>query len=80
MSNYASEEYSSCKEWVAAKIQEGFTWEDVKNLCVSPDQVEAEFDNLRYVTLEISLKKKNSLISVTLLMLFTFLSIMQTGC
>ena len=53
MSNYASEEYNSCKEWVAAKIQEGFTWEDVKNLCVSPDQVEAEFDNLRYVTLEI---------------------------
>lgn len=53
MSNFASEEYNSCKEWVAAKIQEGFTWEDVKNLCVAPDEMEAEFDRLRYYTLEI---------------------------
>jgi hypothetical protein len=53
MSNYASEEYNSCKEWVAAKIQEGFSWEDVKNLCVAPEEVTAEFDRLRYFTLEI---------------------------
>ena len=53
MSNFASEEYTVCKEWVAAKIQDGFTWEDVKNLCVAPEEVENEFDRLRYETLEI---------------------------
>ena len=53
MSNFASEEYNSCKEWVAAKIQEGFTWAEVKNVCVAPDEVDAEFDRLRYYTLEI---------------------------
>ena len=53
MSTFASEEYNSCKEWVATKIQEGFTWADVRNLCVAPDQVEAEFNRLRYFTLEI---------------------------
>ncbi len=55
MSNFASEEYAHCKEWVATKIQSGFTWEEVKNLCVAPDQVEAEFNNLRYITLDIPL-------------------------
>lgn len=53
MSNFASEEYNSCKEWVAAKIRDGFTWEDVKNLCVVPEEVSDEFDRLRYFTLEI---------------------------
>ena len=53
MSNFASEEYNSCKEWIAAKIRDGFTWEDVKNLCVAPEEVSDEFDRLRYFTLEI---------------------------
>ena len=52
MSNYASEEYNSCKEWVAAKIQSGFSWEDVKNLCVSPEEVNTEFDKMRYFILK----------------------------
>lgn len=30
MSGFATEEYNSCKRWVAAKIQTGATWEDVK--------------------------------------------------
>lgn len=53
MSNFASEEYNSCKTWIAAKIQSGATWDEVKNLCVAPEQVREEFDRLRYDTLDI---------------------------
>ncbi|MFQ9573658.1 MAG: hypothetical protein ACLR0V_06440 [Roseburia hominis] len=35
MSGFASEEHNSCKAWIAAQIQAGATWEQVKNLCVS---------------------------------------------
>lgn len=47
MSNFASEEYIDCKKWIAQKIQEGFSWDDVRNLCVSSDKVESEFDKLQ---------------------------------
>lgn len=51
--NFASEEYNGCKAWIAEQIQNGATWDEVKNLCVAPEQVEAEFDRLRYYELTI---------------------------
>lgn len=47
MSNYAGAEYIKCKQWVADKIQNGFTWEDVSHLCVSVDEEPDEFDKLQ---------------------------------
>lgn len=55
MSEFASEEYNSCKAWIAAQIQAGATWEDVKNLCVAPESVESEFERLQYDELIIPL-------------------------
>ena len=55
MSGFASEEYNSCKTWIAAQIQAGATWEDVKNLCVAPELVESEFERLQYDELIIPL-------------------------
>ena len=47
MTGFSAEEYTSCKSWIAQKIGEGFTWEEVKHLCVSPEKAEAEFDYLQ---------------------------------
>lgn len=47
MNNFTSEEYIDCKKWIAQKIQEGFSWDDVRNLCVSNDKIVAEFDRLQ---------------------------------
>lgn len=55
MSEFTSEEYNCCKMWVAAQIQAGATWEDVKNLCVAPELVESEFERLQYDELIIPL-------------------------
>lgn len=55
MNGFASEEYTGCKEWIASKIQDGASWEEIKNLCVAPDFVENEFDRLRYDELIIPL-------------------------
>ena len=30
--NFASEEYNGCKAWIAEQIQNGATWDEVKNL------------------------------------------------
>ena len=43
----ASDEYTLCKQWVAKQIQTGHSWEDVKSLCVSPDEAKAEFERLQ---------------------------------
>ncbi len=48
MSSFESQEYTRCKQWIAERIQAGHTWADVRNLCVSADQVEDEFDHLRF--------------------------------
>ena len=48
MSGFASEEYNSCKTWIAAQIQAGATWEQVKNLCVSPEFIDRELERLKY--------------------------------
>ncbi len=47
MNNYASEKYNRCKEWIARKREEGFTWEEVKTLCVEIDKVNEELDRLQ---------------------------------
>ena len=47
MCNFAGAEYIKCKQWVAEKIQTGFTWEDVMHLCVSAEDEEDEFDRLQ---------------------------------
>lgn len=53
MSNFVSDEYTRCKQWIAEQIQKGHTWNEVSNLCVPADQVEEEFDRLRYDELTI---------------------------
>lgn len=55
MSGFASEEYNSCKAWIATQIQAGATWEAVKNLCVASEQIEDEFERLQYDELIIPL-------------------------
>lgn len=43
----AEDEYTFCKEWIAKQIQTGYSWEDVKRLCVSPEKAESEFERLQ---------------------------------
>lgn len=47
MGNFAGAEYIKCKQWVAEKIQNRFSWEEVAHLCVSADNEEDEFDRLQ---------------------------------
>lgn len=47
MGNYAGEEYTSCKQWIAEKIQRGFNWDQVVHLCVSNEDEKKEFDRLQ---------------------------------
>ena len=47
MSGYASNEYIHSKKWVSKKIEEGFTWEEVKHLCVAPEDEETTFEYLQ---------------------------------
>ena len=53
MSLYATPEYNICKTWVAEKIQEGFTWDNLLTLCVPSQQAEDEFARLQYEELVI---------------------------
>ena len=45
--SFASVEYSESKQWIRNKIQEGFTWDNVKNLCVGHEQARVEFARLQ---------------------------------
>ena len=47
MSDYASEKYLEAKKWVSKKITDGYSWDDVKKLCVSSDEAKNEFIQLR---------------------------------
>lgn len=47
MNGFASDEYINCKRWIAGRIQEGCSWNEVKRLCVNPELVEEEFDRLQ---------------------------------
>lgn len=47
MGDYASEKYLEAKKWVSKKITDGYSWDDVKTLCVSIDEAKNEFIQLR---------------------------------
>ena len=47
MIRFAAEEYQECKKWIAEKIQSGYSWNDVKKLCVSNKLFEDEFYRLQ---------------------------------
>ena len=47
MIKFAAEEYQQCKKWIAEKIQGGYSWPDVKKLCVSDELFEEEFYRLQ---------------------------------
>lgn len=55
MFDIADDKYTVCKQWVAEKISEGFSWDDVKALCVNADSAEEEFERLQYDDLTIPL-------------------------
>ena len=43
MIKFAAEEYQECKKWIARKIQDGYSWEDVKKLCTTDELFEETF-------------------------------------
>lgn len=47
MIRFAAEEYQECKKWIAEKIQSGYSWADVKVLCVTEAMFEEEFSRLQ---------------------------------
>ena len=47
MIKFAAEEYQQCKKWIAEKIQGGYSWSDVKKLCVSDELFAEEFYRLQ---------------------------------
>ena len=53
--SFASEEYLRCKEWISKKIEEGNTWEQVKNFCVSESEAYSVFNKLQFEELIIPL-------------------------
>ena len=44
---FASEEYIDCKKWVTGKIENGFSWDQVKSFCVSAENAFSVFDTLQ---------------------------------
>lgn len=46
MSSFAGAEFIKCKQWVAEKIQNGYSWEEVAHFCVTSNE-EAVFDRLQ---------------------------------
>ena len=44
---FASEEYIDCKKWVTGKIENGFSWDQVKSFCVSAEDAFSVFDTLQ---------------------------------
>ena len=47
MVKFAAEEYQECKKWIAQKIQEGYSWADVKRLCTTDELFQEEFYRLQ---------------------------------
>ena len=50
MSNYASNEYSACRQWIAEKLNNGYSWDDVRHLCAAPGNEEEEFNSDEYIS------------------------------
>ena len=42
MVKFAAEEYQECKKWIAQKIQEGYSWTDVKKLCTTEEMFQED--------------------------------------
>lgn len=38
MNDFANGKYQTCKEWIAKKIEQGSSWENIKALCVEDDK------------------------------------------
>ena len=66
MKDFAGAEYIKCKQWAAKMIQNGSTWDDVSNLCVSEGCEEDEFDRLQNEELIIPQKTSESYYVATL--------------
>ena len=47
MSDYASNEYSACRQWIAEKLNNGYSWDDVRHLCAVPGKEEETFIDLQ---------------------------------
>lgn len=45
--SFASEEFLDCKKWIAAQIENGKTWDEVKTFCVSEDEAQDVFDQFQ---------------------------------
>ena len=46
MADFESVAFQPCKEWIAEKIDSHYTWDDIKNLCVSPDDFDDTLHDL----------------------------------
>lgn len=47
MPNYADQKYDSAGAWISSKINEGYSWDDVKSLCVAESEFQDAFDDLQ---------------------------------
>ena len=46
MAEFESVAFQPCKEWIASKVDEQNSWEDIKGLCVEPNEFEYTMQNL----------------------------------
>lgn len=42
--NFESPDFRPCKEWIAERVDEGKTWDEIKNLCTSEEMVQVTLD------------------------------------
>ena len=49
MKHHNRAEMSSCNNWISMQFREGHTWEEIKGLCVPPDQSEKRFCELQSI-------------------------------
>lgn len=47
MADFTSRVYQPCKEWIAAKINEGIDWPEIERLCVPEDAFNTELRRLK---------------------------------
>ena len=47
MKDYSGSEYDNIKHWIAEKIENGFSWDDVDHFCVDKEQEKEEFIKLK---------------------------------
>lgn len=47
MNDFANGKYQTCKEWIAKKVEQGSSWENIKALCVEADKSKNELEGLK---------------------------------